>query len=337
MTVPLVSIIIVNWNGKRLLQSCLESVFNQTFSDYEIILVDNGSTDGSPEYISVTFPDVRLLPLTENRGFTGGNNEGLRHAKGTFIVLLNNDAHLKSDWLENMVAAMNTDPCLGSCASKIIIDGTDILDSVGDIFTTAFTGTKLGELQQQSNFSEPRSVFGPCAAAAIYRRSMLEQIGFFDDDFFLNHEDTDLNMRAWLAGWRCKYIPDAVAYHKVSSSIGNLSDTSVYYFSRNSLWVWAKNVPLSLMLLFLPQRILYELNSAFIFCFVHGKWLPFLRGKRDAIKGLPAILCKRKRVSDSIRLTKREIVRELIPITHYLFQRLVIVLSEVVRKFETGV
>jgi GT2 family glycosyltransferase len=320
MTTPLVSIIIVNWNGRHLLARCLESVFNQTFTDFEVILVDNGSTDGSPNYIAATYPDVRLIPLTENRGFTGGNNEGFRQSNGSFIVLLNNDACLKEDWLERMVAVMESDAGLGSCASKIVIDGTDLLDSAGDLFTTAFTGTKWGECQKASDFTEPRAVAGPCAAAAIYRRSMLEQIGFLDDDFFLNHEDTDLNLRAWLAGWRCQFVPEAVAYHKVSASIGALSATSVYYLSRNSLWVWTKNVPTVLLFRFLPQRMLYELNSFVNFCLIHGAWSPFFRGKWDALKGLPIMFRKRKLLSNK-RLSNKQIARELIPVTSYLYQR----------------
>jgi len=327
MSMPLVSVIIVNWNGRHLLARCLESVFNQTFTDIEVILVDNGSTDDSAAYIDSEFPRVRLISLSKNRGFTGGNNEGFRQSNGSFIVLLNNDAALKNDWLEYMLSVMESDAGMGSCASKIMIDGTDMLDSAGDIFTTAFTGTKLGELQKESNYTKSRAVSGPCAAAAIYRRTMLEQIGFFDEDFFLNHEDTDLNMRAWFAGWRCQFVPAAVAYHKVSSSIGELSDTSVYYFSRNSLWVWAKNVPLPLMLRFLPQRILYELNSFVNFCLVHGKWLPYMRGKWDAVRGLPTMFRKRKELSKFLKLDNEHIVRELIPITQYLFKRLRVVSS----------
>ncbi len=331
-----VSIIIVSWNGRHLLESCLDSVFNQKFHDFEVILVDNGSSDGTSEYIRSNFSDVRLVALSENRGFTGGNNKGLQHAKGSFVVLLNNDATLNEDWLDIMVSSMKSDAGLGSCASKIIIEGTDVLDSVGDIFTTAFTGSKVGEFQKESNFMETLIVAGPCAAAAMYRRSMIEQIGFFDDDFFLNHEDTDLNMRAWLAGWRCRYVPSAIAYHKVSTSIGKLSDTSVYYFSRNSLWVWGKNVPLLLMIRFLPQRLLYEINSFINFCLIHGKWFPFLRGKYDAVRGISAILRKRREVKKLRKLTNDQIVRELLPVTRYLVQRLRTVLTLVAGSAKTA-
>lgn len=321
MKEPLVSIIIVNWNGWHLLSDCLASVFAQTFQQLEIILVDNNSTDGSVACIATQFPMVRIVSLPRNTGFTGGNNEGLRHAKGQFIVLLNNDARLENRWLEYMVAAMTADDRLGSCAAKIIIDGTDRLDSAGDIFTTAFTGTKRGELQPAHLFNQTCQVAGPCAAAAIYRRAMLEQIGFFDDDFFLNHEDTDLNLRAWLAGWRCQFVPDAVAYHKVSSSIGTLSDTSVYYFARNSLWVWIKTVPFPLMCRFLPQRVLYELNAFVTFCLIQGKWLPFFKGKGSSILGFPKMIRKRNLTMKHVKLTNNNIKNSLLPITRYLWNR----------------
>lgn len=321
MILPRVSIIIVNWNGVHLLKECLDSVFKQTFKDFEVILVDNGSIDGSLEYVSITFPDVRLISLPVNRGFTGGNNEGFRQSNGSLIVLLNNDASLKEDWLERMVDVIDSDDRLGSCASKIIIDGTDLLDSAGDIFTTAFTGTKLGELQKAGDFTAPRFVTGPCAAAAIYRRSMIEEIGFFDDDFFLNHEDTDLNLRAWIAGWCCRFVPDAVAYHKVSSSIGNLSDISVYFFSRNSLWVWVKNVPFPLLLIYFPQRILYEINSFINLCLIRGKWRPFFCGKMDAIRGMPSMWQKRRQLSKLKKRSNIQIADSLIPVTKYLFHR----------------
>lgn len=320
MTLPKVSIIVVNWNGKQLLAGCLESVQKQTYTDFEIIVVDNGSTDGSCDYLKKTFPGIHLIELSENRGFTGGNNIGFSQSSGEYIVLLNNDATIQKNWLEVMVTALESDPGLGSCSSKIIIEGTERLDSAGDLFTTAFTGTKWGELQKASLFTESRTVAGPCAAAAIYRRGMLEQIGFFDEDFFLNHEDTDLNLRAWLAGWRCQFVPDAVAYHKVSASIGNLSDTSVYYFSRNSLWVWIKNAPASLMIFLLPQRILYELNAFINFCLIHGKWTPFFQGKWDALKGIPRMYRKRK-LTKNRKLTTIQVLTELIPITGYLLRR----------------
>ena len=318
----LVSIIIVNHNGRHLLKGCLESVFAQSYRNFELILVDNGSSDGSVEFVRENFPSVRVVALNENRGFAGGNNEGLRYANGEFIALLNNDAFASRDWLKSLVGAILMDERIGICSSKIIIEGTNKIDSAGDVFTTAFTGTKMGEFQDEDRFSVRRFVPGACAAAVLYRRAMLDEIGFFDDDFFLNHEDTDLNMRAWLAGWRCIFVPEAVVYHKVSASIGYLSDTSVYYFARNTEWVWIKNVPFRLMLRYLPQRIMYEIASFGYSCILKNRWRPFIRGKVDALIGLPLMIKKRRQVQPLIRLTGRQIRKELIPISRYLKDKL---------------
>lgn len=316
------SIIIVNWNGKELLADCIGSVLRQTFKGIEIILVDNGSRDGSVAFVEQAFPSVKVVSLSENTGFTGGNIEGYRVSSGHYIVLLNNDARLTERWLEHMVAAVESDSAIGFCSSKIVIDGTTKIDSAGDVFTSAFTGTKLGEYEEESNFVQRRLVPGACAAAVLYKREMLDEIGFLDPDFFLNHEDTDLNLRAWLAGWKCLFVPEAVAYHKVSTSIVPMSDTAVYYFSRNNEWVWLKNVPLGLLVRTLPQRILYELSSFGYFCVMKGRWKPFIKGKLDAVRGAGAMLRKRKAVQALVRLSSSHTTRQLVPISSYLKGRL---------------
>lgn len=316
------SVIIVNWNGKELLADCIGSVMRQTYEAFEIILVDNGSQDGSVAFVECNYPSVKIATLSSNTGFTGGNIEGYRLAAGDYIVLLNNDAHLTDCWLECMVSAVESDPSVGFCSSKIIINGTSKIDSAGDIFTSAFTGTKIGEYEDESNYVQPRMVPGACAAAVLYKREMLDEIGFLDPDFFLNHEDTDLNMRAWLAGWKCLFVPEAVVYHKVSASIVPMSDTAVYYFARNNEWVWVKNVPLRLMVRVLPQRIFYELSSFGYFCLMKGKWRPFLKGKIDAVRGMGQMLRKRKTVQTMVRLRDTEIMHALVPIITYLKNRL---------------
>ncbi len=294
----------------------------QTYANYEIILVDNASHDGSVYFVQTNYTQIRLIPLCENTGFTGGNLAGFKEATGEYIVLLNNDAVLIDCWLEEMVATLLSDTKVGFCSSKIIISGSNKVDSVGDTFTTAFTGTKTGEYESESKFVLKRFVQGACAAAVIYKREMLDHIGFLDEDFFFNHEDTDLNLRAWLSGWMCIFVPTAVVYHKVSASVGELSDTGVYYFSRNNVWVWIKNTPPEFLIRYLPQRIIYELSSFAFFCIKKGKWGPFLRGKIDAIRKIPVMLKKRKKVQALVRLSPSEIKSGLMPISSYLLLRL---------------
>jgi GT2 family glycosyltransferase len=317
-----VSLIIVNWNGRLYLGDCLDSVMAQKFTDFEVIVVDNGSSDDSVNFIRENYQNVRVVCLAENCGFTGGNCAGFEIAQGKFIALLNNDTRVEPDWLGSLVRAMQAHMDVGICASKIIIDGTELIDSAGDIFTTAFSGTKVGFLHSASLFDTSHVIHGGCAAAILYRRSMIDKIGFLDDDFFFNHEDTDLNMRAWLTGWKCEYVPDAIVYHKVSATVGELSDTSVYYFARNNEWVWVKNVPSGFILRYLPQRMVYELSAFAFFCLKKQKWGPFLRGKKDAIKKLPEMFKKRNNVQRLVTLSPSEIKSSLMPITKYLMSRL---------------
>ena len=316
------SIIIVNWNGRNHLEHCIDSVLRQSWKAIEIILVDNASTDGSREVAAARYPSINIVSLKENRGFTGGNIEGMKTAHGEYIVLLNNDAVLSERWIETMIDVMESDEIIGMCASRIVIAGTNLIDSAGDLFTTAFNGTKVGEYENANSYVQRRNVHGACAAAAMYRKKMLDQIGFLDKDFFFNHEDTDLNLRAWLTGWKCIFVPEAVAYHKVSASRGTFSDFSIYYYARNIEWVWIKNVPLLMMLRFLPQRIFYEISYFGYFCIVKGKCIPFIKGKFDALRGIGKMLSKRREVQRLIRLTHQQMAVDLVPICRYIFTRL---------------
>lgn len=318
---PLVSVLVVTWNARELLRACLQSLRAQTFRDFEVIVVDNASEDGTPELVSQGFPEMRLVRLGENRGFAGGNAEGLRHAQGELVALLNNDAEAAPGWLEALVGAMLEDPRVGICTPKVVVKGTRVLDSAGGGLTTAFSGFKIGMGEDADRYNERRYVPGGYACACLYRRKMLEEIGFFDEDFVFNHEDTDLDLRALLAGWRCLYVPEAVVEHRVSATLGAFSERSVYYFSRNSEFVWIKNAPLGLMLRYLHHRLLYEIASFAYFGLLHGQWWPFLRGKWDALRMMPRMMAKRRKVQ-SLRALSGQMLRPwLTDIGTYLRRR----------------
>jgi GT2 family glycosyltransferase len=291
---PFISVIIVNYNGRDLLKTCLESIQKQSFQNLEIIVVDNASSDGSVEYIKKSFTDMHIIPLPENLGFAGANLEGFRSAEGDYLFLLNNDTEVDSECISRLYDAMESNPDAGICASKIIVHGQEIIDSAGDGYATSLKGFKRGEGQSSRLYDREEHVFGACAGAALYRRKMLDEIGFLDEDFFLIHEDTDLNFRAQLTGWKVLFVPDAVVYHKVRSSIGQMSDTAVYYTLRNSEFVRVKNVPFMLFLRCLPEFILGTISEIIYFGFKHGKLMLYIKAKADVVRNLRSLLGKRR-------------------------------------------
>jgi GT2 family glycosyltransferase len=297
-----VSIIVVNWNGERFLKDCLGALSNQSYTNYEIILVDNGSADNSVRFTREKFPAVKVVALSENEGFTGGNTAGLAIAHGAFLALVNNDARPDQTWLENLIQPMLRDRTIGICASKLIFENTQTVNSAGDGLTTAGVGFNRGLGGNALDFNLPELVFGACGAAVLYRRSMLDEIGFLDRDFFLYDEDTDLNFRAQLAGWKCSYVPSAIVHHVANATAKRLSDLHVYYHTRNLEFVWIKNMPAGLMIRFAHHKIIQELGSFCYLCLRHGKWGPFFRAKRDALRMFPLMLEKRKQIQTGRRV-----------------------------------
>ena len=289
-----VSIIVVNWNGERFLKDCLGALCDQTYANCEIILVDNGSSDNSVCLTRKNFPQVKIAALGVNKGFTGGNAAGLEIAQGQYIALVNNDARADKAWLENILQPMLCDRSIGICASKLIFENSVILNSAGDGMTNAAVGFNRGFGKDPALFNRADLVFSACGAAVLYRRRMLEEIGFLDDEFFLYDEDTDLSFRAQLAGWKCAYAPSAVVFHRSNATSGRLSDVHIYYHTRNLEFVWIKNMPIGLMLRFAHQKLLQEIGSFCYLCLRHGKWAPFFKAKRDALKMLPQMWEKRQ-------------------------------------------
>lgn len=224
-------------------------------------------------------------------------------ASGEFIALVNNDARPDTEWLERLLRSMLADSTIGICASKLIFEETDQINSAGDAVTTAGVGYNRGLHNPASQFATAEWAFGACGAAVLYRRKMLDEIGFLDDDFFLYDEDTDLAFRAQLAGWKCAYVPTAVAYHKANATAGRLSNTHVYYHTRNLEFVYIKNMPLGLILRLAPHKLAQEVGSFCYLCVRCRKWGAFLRAKRDALKGAPSMLRKRREIQARRRVS----------------------------------
>jgi GT2 family glycosyltransferase len=316
---PKISVIIVNYNGEKLIADCLRSLEMQTLQNFELIIVDNHSLDSSLKKINAFISNsplvqkVSILSTDRNLGFTGGNIKGLNHALGEYIALLNNDTEVAANWLEELSKAMDSHLEVGICASKMVASGTNSIDSAGDGFSSFFRGFKLGEGESISEFNLQKYVFGACAGAALYRRKALEETGFLDDDFFLVYEDTDLNFRVQLAGWKVLYIPTAVVLHKVRSTLGHMSDTAVYYSIRNCEYVRIKNVPFVVFLRYLLDYLLGTIAEFIYFVIKHKKGKIYLQAKKDVLKSLPKLIIKRKEIMAKKKVTNRYLIDLISP------------------------
>jgi GT2 family glycosyltransferase len=240
---PLASVVIPNWNGLAHLPACLAALRAQTYRQFEVIVVDNGSRDASLAFLAAEYPEVRVVALDHNLGLTGGNNRGFQAARGEILISLNNDTEAEPCLVEALVEALSAHPEAGLAAAKMrLFDRRDVLHSAGDGYGLDGIPFNRGVWQRdEGQFDQPGWVFGGCGGAVAYRRVLLDQVGMFDESFFMYCEDVDLNWRAQLAGWRCWYTPEAVVYHKLSATGGG--PIASYYTGRNTLWVIAKNYP----------------------------------------------------------------------------------------------
>ncbi len=316
-----ISIIIVNWNGAALLPDCLESLEQQTFTDFEVILVDNGSSDASVEYVQSLHPWVNIVRLPENRGFAAGNNIGLSHACGEYIITLNNDTMAEPGWLAELVAVTDAYPDAGMVASRICnFYDRDMIDSLGMSICRDGMSRGAYRLHKFSALSLEKGtqILFPSACAGLYRRSMIEQTGFFDEDFFAFCEDTDLGLRGRLAGWGALLARDAVVWHKYSQTTGTFSPLKLYLVERNHFWAALKCFPAGMLLALPFWTIVRYLVQLQLVAGARGVGAEFrtvssadlikavLRGIVDMMRGIPAVLRKRRKIAATRRLSSGE-------------------------------
>jgi GT2 family glycosyltransferase len=296
---PHVTVVVPNWNGKKFLKPCLNSLREQSFADFEVLVVDNGSTDGSTTLITRDFPEVRLLALGENRGFSAAVNAGIGASRSRYVALLNNDTEAHRHWLRTLVeAAEGASPEVGLFASKMLdFHDRRLLDGAGDALRRSGLPYRLGHGElDRGQYDAEAPVFGACAAAALYRREVFEEIGLFDEDFFAYCEDGDLSFRAQLAGYRCLYVPGAIVYHVGSASTGGKrSPTATRLGTRNGLSLLVKNLPAPLVPGFLPFVVAGQLSRLFVIAASSPRALPaHLEGLAGALRLLPGMLQKRR-------------------------------------------
>ena len=301
---PLASIVIPNWNGLAHLPICLDAVRAQTYPNLEVILVDNASTDGSQTFVADEYPDIQLLALDHNLGLTGGNNLGFRAAKGEVLISLNNDTEADPQFVESLVAALQDHPEAGMIAAKLcLFDRRDTLHSAGDGYGVDGIPFNRGVWQHDDGqFDQAGWIFGGCGGAVAYRRALLEEVGLFDESFFMYCEDVDLNWRSQLAGWRCWYEPQAVVYHKLSATGGG--PIASYHTGRNTLWVIAKNYPGTLLRKYWPRilRAQWAITRDAVRAWRGSAARAHLRGQLAGLLGWPRMLGKRRVIQASRRV-----------------------------------
>ncbi len=341
MSAPFVSVVMVNLNGIGFLKDCLQSIYGQSYSDFEVILVDNGSTDGSVQFMRDSFPAVVIIENKENLGFAKANNQGIEISKGKYIALLNNDTVVDKDWSKNLVKAAESSPDkVGMWAGKILsLKNPKIIDSVGGLMISSDGIAKgRGRLEEdRGQYDREEEVFIPSACAGLYRKEMLNEVGLFDEYFFAYCEDTDLGLRARLAGWKTVSVPTAVVYHYYSGTTGGYGFAKAYLVERNHILLAVKNFPFSRLLL-LPfytfWRYLMQIWGIVLKKGAGGRFVQNFSAKKLVVvllksllgiaKGIPLMIRKRRYIQKNRKVSNSEIKkwfkRHGLPIKELVFK-----------------
>ncbi len=326
---PKVSIIVVNWNGARFIKDCLASLQQQTWKNREFILVDNGSTDGSTQFIREwvqRVPDAQAIYLPRNAGFCKANNLAFKKARGEWIALLNNDAVAEPNWVEELVRRGDLARRIGMLGGKILfIEPEGIIDKAGHLIYWDGQNRGRGTMEPDvGQYDKEEEILWPDACAALYHRQLFDETGGFDEAFFAFGDDADLGMRARLLGWSAWYVPTAVVHHRHSATAGAYSPWKVMLVERNRLLLAVKNFPLTLLLsnpFWSARRMawhayaaLQQRGSAGRLVSAQG-WhrlpLILLWAYASAIRLLPQTLVKRARIQKSRKLSDKEVVQLL--------------------------
>lgn len=285
------TVVIPNLNGMKYLKDCLDSLMEQSRQDFSVIMIDNGSEDGSAEYVESHYPEVEVIRFETNQGFCRAVNEGILRAQTPYVILLNNDIICEVSFVEELVRAMEESPDCFSCASKMLqMYHPELMDNAGDYYCAFGWAFALGKGKRADHYNKRREIFSACAGAAIYRRDVFDEIGLFDEVHFAYLEDIDVAYRARIAGYRNLYIPQAVVRHVGSATSGSVyNEFKIRHSSRNSVYLIYKNMPWLQILInspFLAAGFLIKI----LFFARKGYFKEYLTGL-----GKGAALCKRSK------------------------------------------
>lgn len=317
--------IVLNWNGKGFVEECIYSLLNQTYWDFELLVVDNCSTDSSREWLKKNVHlGYKLIENDLNLGYAGGNNIGIRESEGEWIALVNNDVCVDKRWLEELMKVVDRDESpkdIGMLASKVIFyRARDVIDNTGHLIYGDGLNRGRGRLSKDGDGDdELKEALFPSGCAGLYKKAMLDEIGWFDERFFAYGDDADIGLRGRLLGWRCFYVSQARVYHRYSMSAGAYSPFKAYHVERNRVWVMLKTFPSSMIWKsFFYTFIRYCLQgwgalagrgAAGAYTRSEGKLSlvkTLFKSQRDAWKSAPLMLKERKVIWEKARLTEKE-------------------------------
>ena len=282
-----ISIIIPNFNGKQFLRECLNSIRRQNFSGYEVIIIDNGSTDGSAEFLNENYPEFALIQNKDNLGFAAAVNQGIKTSNAEYVFLLNNDTELEDYCLLNLLKCIEDDESLFAVSSKMIQDqDRDLIDDAGDEYTILGFTKKVGNNRSSGLYEIKREIFSACAGAALYRRSIFDIIGYFDENFFAYMEDVDISFRARIHGYKCIFCPQAIVYHRGSGTSGSrYNKFKIKLAARNNVYVPYKNMPWP-QLAFNFVFLLIGYSIKYLFFLRQGEGGTYLEGLKEGLNSL---------------------------------------------------
>ncbi|MFH2136958.1 MAG: glycosyltransferase family 2 protein [Candidatus Omnitrophota bacterium] len=290
-----VSVIIVTWNAEKFIKDCLESVFSQSVRGIEIIVVDNGSSDGTLRILKGYLPRLQLIENKENKGFCEANNQGFNKAAGHYIMTLNSDIALDKDYIKHLIDSLRLRKEVGMVQGKFLRMDKTTIDSLGLSLSPAIRLYNIAEGRPDGpQFKKEKEIFGPCAAAALYKRELVEDVSyageFFDNNFFYLVEDFDVAWRARRKGWKAMYVPQAICYH-YRSSAAHPSVFKQYLSFRNRYFLLIKNAGIKTLLMGIPYFLVYDLPRVLFLLFKN----PYTIKALAEIKGLWPELLKRRR------------------------------------------
>jgi GT2 family glycosyltransferase len=311
-----VTVVVPTLGADDALAGCLRALESQTFERFEVVVVDNSGENR----VGAVGPRVRVIANLQNAGFGRAVNQAIRASDSPYIAALNDDSEPSPQWLEKLVCAAEARPRAGMFASEVRLAGSGKLDSAGMLIAADGSSKQRGHGDAPEKFAAATDALCPSGSAALYRRKMLDEIGLFDETFFLYCEDTDLGLRARRAGWECAYVPGAVVEHRYSHSAGRASPLKAYYVERNRLYTAIKNLPLAMLLrtpFYAAARYLFHLTSIlegqgkaaeFRRAGFSAAMLPFLvlRAHASALFRMPRLLAERRRILAQSRLTPRQ-------------------------------